>query len=161
MAGPALTTANPNVIARPSTENEVNELIRTSGGVENVSELARRLGWTRSKLIRFLDQEEGRITRSIGSTGRALIAVSAPVRTPVRSPEQPTEHSRQNTVPMASPVAAGGTLSAEGLSGSFWSGPVSRWRSPACRRTPGPAIPSPRTIDLKEADFAPVGKLSP
>ena len=93
MAGHALMTANPNVIARPSTEDEVRELIRASGTVENVSELARRLGWTRSKLIRFLDQEEGegRITRSIGSTGRALIAVSAPVRTPVRTPGQPTE----------------------------------------------------------------------
>jgi hypothetical protein len=51
------------------------------------------LGWTRSKLIRFLDheEEEGRITRSISSTGRALVAVSDPVRTPVRTPEQPTE----------------------------------------------------------------------
>jgi len=54
------------------------------------SELARRLGWTRSKLIRFLDHEEaqGRITRSISSTGRALVAVSDPVRTAVRTPEQ-------------------------------------------------------------------------
>jgi hypothetical protein len=93
MAGHALTTANPNVITRPSTGDEARELIRTSGTVENVSELARRLGWTRSKLIRFLDQEEeqGRITRSIGSTGRALVAVSGPVRTPVRTPAQPTE----------------------------------------------------------------------
>jgi CTP-dependent riboflavin kinase len=93
MAGQALTTANPNVITRPSTEDEVRELIRTRGRVENVFELARRLGWTRSKLIRFLDQEEGegRITRSISSTGRALIAVSDPVRIP----EQPrTHHAR-------------------------------------------------------------------
>src|SRR5258708_2492684 len=29
--------------------------------------------------------------RSISSTGRALVAVSDPVRTPVRTPEQPTE----------------------------------------------------------------------
>jgi hypothetical protein len=93
MAGHALMTANPKAITRPCTEEEVRELIRTSRTVENVSELARRLAWSRSRLIRFLDQEEaqGRITRSIGSTGRALIAVSDPVRTPVRSSEQPTE----------------------------------------------------------------------
>lgn len=79
MAGHDLTVTNPNVITRPSTEDEARELIRTSGTVENVSELARRLGWTRSKLIRFLDQEEeeSRITRSISSSGRALVAVSA------------------------------------------------------------------------------------
>jgi hypothetical protein len=133
MAGPALTTANPNVIARPSTENEVNELIRTSGGVENVSELARRLGWTRSKLIRFLDQAEaeGWITCSISLTGRALIAMSGPVRTP----EQPTE--RRNVIATASPVEAGGigrgvvglvlvgagiTLAVTSMQANAWSG---------------------------------------
>jgi hypothetical protein len=110
MAGHALTAANPNVIARPSTEDQVRELIRTSGTVENVSELARRLGWTRSKLIRFLDQEEGkgRITRSISSTGRALIAVSDPVRTP----EQPTERITPEHVPGS--VARGGWWNAIG-----------------------------------------------
>jgi len=93
MAGHDLATPNPNVITRPPTEDEVRELIRNSDTVENISGLARRLGWTRSKLIRFLnrEEEEGRITRSIGSTGRALITVSDRVRTPVRTPDQPTE----------------------------------------------------------------------
>ena len=90
MVGHDLTTPGPDLVSRPTTADGVRELIRTSGTVENVSELARRLGWTRSKLIRFLDHEEaqGRITRSISSTGRALVAVSDPVRTAVRTPEQ-------------------------------------------------------------------------
>jgi hypothetical protein len=102
-----LTAISPNVIARPSTVDEARELIRTSGTVENVSELARRLGWTRSKLIRFLDHEEeqGRITRSMGSTGRALVAVSDPIRTPVRTPEQRPEPITPERGPDA---AAGG-----------------------------------------------------
>jgi hypothetical protein len=70
--------------------------------------LARRLGWTGSKLIRFLDQEdgEGRITRSIGSTGRALIVVSDPVRT------QPTERIAPEHGPDG--VAGGGWWNAIG-----------------------------------------------
>ncbi len=92
---------SPRVVDRPATAGEARELIRASGAVENVSELARRLGWTRSKLIRFLDHEEeqGRITRSMSATGRALIIVSDPVRTPVRTPEQRLEPITPERVP--------------------------------------------------------------
>jgi hypothetical protein len=86
-------TISPDVIAQPSSAEDARELIRASGTVENISDLARRLGWTRSKLIRFLDHEEaqGRITRSMSPTGRALVTVSDPVRTIVRTREQPPE----------------------------------------------------------------------
>jgi hypothetical protein len=102
MAGHALMAANPNVIARSSTEDEVRELLRASGTVENVSEgegrITRSIGSTGRALIVVSDPvrtpeqpTERRIARSISSSGRALIAVSAPVQTSVRTPEQPTE----------------------------------------------------------------------
>ena len=87
-AGHDLATTSANAMNRPATEKEVRALIRDSDTVENISALARRLGWSRSKLNRFLDREkkEGRITCSIGPAGRTLIAVSDSVRTPVRVP---------------------------------------------------------------------------
>src|SRR5262245_15930611 len=101
MLGEDRLPISPSGVDRPSTTEEARGLIRASGTVENVSELARRFGWTRSKLIRFLEHEEeqGRISRSMSPTGRALVTVSDPVRTPVRTPGQRPEPITPGRVP--------------------------------------------------------------